>query len=92
MSRLTSLAAALSTAFALAACQPMPDATTPRPDTCNLSAHQSLVGTPVSLAQFPGVETVRIIPPNSPVTMDYLPERLNVETDAKGTIQRLSCG
>jgi hypothetical protein len=39
-----------------------------------------------------GAKTTRVIPPNSPVTMDYRGDRLNVNTDADGKIQSLSCG
>jgi len=74
----------------LPACQPMADDSPP--DTCNLAAYRSLVGTPAAQADFSGLESLRIIPPNSPVTMDHRPDRLNVETDANDIIQRVYCG
>ncbi|MFZ1467961.1 MAG: I78 family peptidase inhibitor [Paracoccaceae bacterium] len=35
---------------------------------------------------------VRIIEPNSAVTMDFRAERLNIELDAAGTISSVTCG
>lgn len=35
---------------------------------------------------------IRIIPPNSAVTMDYIPTRLNISTDADGIILKAYCG
>ena len=36
--------------------------------------------------------TTRVLAPNQPATMDYRGDRLNVNTDADGKIQSLSCG
>lgn len=77
--------------IASAACQPVADRPA-QPDDCNSAAYQSLVGTAVEAADFSGHPLVRIIPPNSAVTMDYRAERLNVEIDETGLIQRLYCG
>ena len=77
--------------LALAACQPTPGPT-PGPDSCNAGQYQALIGTPVDNADFSGQDSLRIIPPNSAVTMDHRPDRLNVETDADGLILRLYCG
>ena len=82
---------AVTAALALAACQPMTD-DMPQPDSCNAAAYQALIGTAADTADFSGHKSVRIIPPNSAITMDYNPERLNVVTDAAGIIQKLSCG
>ena len=35
---------------------------------------------------------VRVIGPNQAVTMDFNPERINLETDAVGIITRVFCG
>ena len=64
----------------------------PQPDSCNAAAYRALIGTAADTADFSGHKSVRIIPPNSAITMDYNPERLNVVTDAAGIIQKLSCG
>lgn len=37
-------------------------------------------------------KTTRVIKPGMPVTMDYRGDRLNVNTDANGKIESLSCG
>ena len=37
-------------------------------------------------------ERRRIIPPGSAVTMDYIPDRLNLEVDETGIITRVYCG
>lgn len=34
----------------------------------------------------------RILPPGAMATMDFSPARINVETDDKGTVLRISCG
>lgn len=39
-----------------------------------------------------GAKTTRVIKTGSPVTMDYRGDRLNVNTDADGKIESLSCG
>ena len=80
----------------LAACVPTtPEPKPARPDlsTCTSNATHDLVGTPVSLVNTSQLAaTVRILPPNGVATMDYNPARLNIETDANGTITRVTCG
>ncbi|WP_343525235.1 I78 family peptidase inhibitor [Sphingomonas sp.] len=39
-----------------------------------------------------GAKTLRVIAPGMAVTMDYRVDRLNIETDAAGTITRIRCG
>lgn len=39
-----------------------------------------------------GAETVRVIGPGQPVTQDYRPDRLNLETDAQNVITNVRCG
>ncbi len=38
-----------------------------------------------------GSRTLRWIAPNTAVTMDFRPDRLNVYVDAKGRIERFTC-
>ncbi|MGP9791027.1 I78 family peptidase inhibitor [Roseinatronobacter sp. NSM] len=78
----------------LAACQTeTPD---PAPDmsaSCGAADLQPLQGQP--LAQFQGhptAQATRIIAPGMAVTMDYRPDRLNVEHDADMVITRIFCG
>ena len=37
-------------------------------------------------------ERTRFIPPGTAVTMDYIPDRLNLEVDSYGFITRVYCG
>lgn len=37
-------------------------------------------------------ELARIIPPNSAVTQDFRPDRVNVDLDEKGIVTRVWCG
>ena len=39
-----------------------------------------------------GAKTVRVIPPDTMVTMDHREDRLNIEVDAKNVITKLRCG
>jgi hypothetical protein len=39
-----------------------------------------------------GARSLRVIAPGDMVTMDYRPNRLNIETDAEGRVVRLKCG
>jgi hypothetical protein len=39
-----------------------------------------------------GARSLRVIAPGDMVTMDYRPDRLNIETDAEGRVVRLKCG
>lgn len=62
-------------------------------DACGASALQVLVGmraSEIDLKDHKG--DVRIIGPDTAVTMDYVPERLNISTDANGAIKRITCG
>ena len=82
----------------LAACQPAPPRTSPEEpaptrDTCGASALQTLIGRPARVLETMKFATVvRIIRPGMAVTMDYVPDRLNIEIDADGDISRVTCG
>lgn len=76
----------------LAACQPGgPDGV--GPSSCGADALQALVGQPTSVLQTMkfGSQT-RILRPGTAVTMDYRPDRLNIEIDAAERIVRVQCG
>ena len=79
--------------MALAACNPVE---TPPPDlaeSCGAEALQHLVGQPQTALEAEAITApTRILPPGSAMTMDHRPDRLNVELDDTGTIQRLWCG
>lgn len=61
-------------------------------DLCRASEYASLVGTPLAAVTLPVELTTRILPPGSAMTMDYRPDRLNIELDEFGVITRLFCG
>lgn len=61
-------------------------------DECGAAGLQALVGGPVP-AQFDVAGPVRIYASGDPVTLDYNPRRLNVETDrARARIVAIGCG
>src|SRR5690606_19521474 len=85
---------AILAALALAACAPGgPARNSPDRDACGASAYFDMVGQ--NHAQFdfsPENHPVRILGPNSPMTMDYQIKRLNVDIDNSGQITRVWCG
>jgi hypothetical protein len=61
--------------------------------SCGAEGLQSLVGRPASVLQTMRFgTTTRIIRPGMAVTMDFAPDRLNIEINAAETISRVSCG
>ncbi len=59
---------------------------------CGANQVQQLVGLSYDGVQDSFAADARIIPPNSPVTQDYRPARLNVDLDMDGAISRIWCG
>jgi entry exclusion lipoprotein TrbK len=100
MTRTLPLSALLAAAL-LAGCASSPDkpASASKSDgRCNAEAVQHLVDQRITteLAEQAraeaGAEHLRVTQPNQPVTMDYNPQRLNIDIDEDDTIIRLSCG
>ena len=61
-------------------------------DTCGAAAHQALIGTPASavdLATLPA--GTRIVTPETMVTQDFVPARLNITTSTDGNVASLNC-
>lgn len=97
-----SLAAGLL--VALGACEQMPafglggDAGPPTVvagggDACGAGARQGLVGSSVGALDAASLpENRRVIFPGMAVTMDFVPERFNVEVGADDRIARIYCG
>ena len=86
-------------AILLAACAgdaaPPPGAATPpasADDPCGASDYAGLVGANVAAVTLPASLNHRVVGPGTVVTMDYVPERLNVEVDADGVVTGLRCG
>ena len=91
----------LAVAGVLAACVPVegPGGGVVYPDPaggvnqCGALDLQFLVGGPASaLNTMRFNKPVRVIYPDTAVTMDFNPERLNFEVDRMGRISRVSCG
>lgn len=62
-------------------------------DACGASQMQDLVGQPFSvLAAMTFATPMRLIRPDSAVTMDYSPERLNIIMDESDRIASVTCG
>lgn len=102
--RVTSLVIA-ALAVALAGCvgnervEEQSDRTAPMTDgRCHADQAQFTLGksvTPALLDQAKarsGAQTVRALKPNDMITLDYRAERLNLNTDADGVVQRVNCG
>jgi len=65
-------------------------------DPCHAADFEYLIGEPApdaeAIAALEGPKRVRVIGPDDMVTMDHVPQRLNIETDAEGIVLRLRCG
>ena len=61
-------------------------------DTCGANDYASLIGSPLAAVTLPADLNDRVIEPDSAVTMDFAPDRLNIYLDEAGTIISLSCG
>ncbi len=90
---LSTLAAATLMACAT---PPAPDTALVNPppgkDTCNAAQYAGLIGKPVTDPAVPAPSRqVRHIRPDSVVTMDFSPTRLNIDVDARGVITGLRC-
>ncbi|MGY6547891.1 MAG: I78 family peptidase inhibitor [Roseinatronobacter sp.] len=83
----------------LAACQvpdgsaPIDGPVPPEDGACAAPQLQAYIGRPLAALDTLGLpEPTRLIGPNTSVTMDYRPERLNVEFRRDGVIRRIYCG
>ncbi|MBB5516792.1 hypothetical protein FHS89_002834 [Rubricella aquisinus] len=59
---------------------------------CGAADYAGLIGSNIAAVTLPATLNTRIIGPGMAVTMDYVPTRLNIETDGNGVIIRLYCG
>lgn len=94
----------LTLAFILAACTsapapaPVPDAPganvpSSANDTCGASMYAELIGKLIDGQGVPGESRLnRHIRPGTQVTMDYVAQRMNIEANAEGIIQKINCG
>jgi len=71
----------------------LPPVPMPPEDACGAPDLQGLVGQQRStLDRMRFAVPLRVIEPGMAVTMDYSAQRLNIELDAAGRIQRVYCG
>lgn len=87
--------AALPVIVAMAACTSEPEPGPPEPpppsDACGASEHQKLIGLNRAILGGGALGKARLIGPETAVTADYRPDRLNVEYDEDGVITKVSC-
>ncbi|MDB6453967.1 I78 family peptidase inhibitor [Falsirhodobacter sp. 20TX0035] len=78
----------------LAACQPTTRTTIITPAaTCDAAPYQQWVGKDsATLVNINTPDNMRVIRPDTAVTMDHDPSRLNVETNQRGVITAVRCG
>lgn len=89
MFRAIQIAAPLAALLALAACEPAKPA---RPAFCDPANYQAWVGKNIGEVDYPRDRTHRVITPDSVVTQDFSPFRVNIHVDAKGWITKVNCG
>ena len=86
---------ALILTAALAACvetTPPPRPLPPVATTCDGEAFRYLIGQNISVLAAMGLQgPVRVIGPNTAVTMDFRSDRLNIVHDVRGTIVDVGC-
>ncbi len=98
------LGASLAAAAMLAACASTPSAPavpdapnaaipSSANDTCGASMYAELIGKSINGPGVPGPSrSVRHILPDMKVTMDYAAQRMNIEANGAGVIQKINCG
>ncbi|MTH65854.1 hypothetical protein GL284_16400 [Paracoccus sp. DK608] len=81
--------------LALAACKPMaetPPADPAADDSCGAAQLQGLVGQSKNvLSSMTLPKGSRVIGPNDAVTMDFRPDRMNIEIGTNDRISRIGC-
>lgn len=83
----------LATLALLAACQTTPStAVLEDGDLCGASGYAWLVGKKLAAVTLPANLGARMIGPDTAVTMDYRPNRLNISFGRNGVIDRVYCG
>ena len=69
---------------------PVPE---PAEDSCDARPHGGRIGEPAAaLEKVLILGRVRVIRPDTPVTMDFVPERINFDLDGADVIRRIWCG
>ena len=77
--------------------QAVPDSDAVAPVACNAARAEAFIGTNAGASAeearvAAGARAVRVIRPDQSVTMDFRPDRLNIESDDAGTVLKVRCG
>jgi hypothetical protein len=77
--------------------QAVPESNAVPPVACDAARAEAYVGrNGTAIAEdartAAGAKTTRVIAPGQAVTMDFRPDRLNIETDAAGIVVKVRCG
>lgn len=64
----------------------------PELEECDAAEYRPLIGTPVSAANLPQSDRLRVYGVSDIVTQEYLPQRTNIVVGEDGLIQRVTCG
>lgn len=60
-------------------------------DTCNGAQYRAMVGANIAAVTLPADSGIRVIGPDTVVTEDFRPDRINIRTDANGVITAVEC-
>lgn len=61
-------------------------------DSCGAAEYQDLTGASLAAIRLPRIPNARYIAPETVVTKDYDPERVNIYIDEDRVIARIICG
>lgn len=61
-------------------------------DTCGANGFQPAVGRDIRNVTVPADRSVRVIGPDTAVTLDHRPDRLNFDVDKNGKVLGVHCG
>jgi hypothetical protein len=89
MYRAIQIAVPVAALLGVAACEP---AKPTRPAFCEPADYQGWVGHNIGEIDLPRDRTHRVISPDSMVTQDFSPFRVNIHVDEKGWISQVTCG
>ncbi len=85
-SRPVSVAFCLAALLGIAACAPQTE------ETCDLESYRGFLGASLAAVTFPADPNLRLIMAGDIVTMDFVPDRVNIHVDDNGRIHDLTCG
>ena len=93
------LSMALLSTLLLSACMTAPPGSmSPPPGLCHAEGARWAIGQPPDqdvvdrVLRDTGSRDARVLMPNSPMTMDHRPDRVNIEVNDRGAITGIRCG